>query len=352
MKARILLLILSLFVISTCSKAPEEKGTGYLSLNINKSTSLKSGIEIEDFTLCISNGSVDVLKERIGDLPDEIALPVGTYTIEAYSKEFFDPKFEEPFYTGKTTVEIEAGETKEASLVCSQGNAGVKVVWSGEFSTLFTTYYAQVDCNEGYLHYQSDEERTGYFLPGTVSFSIMADGKNIYGGSLVLAARDMLTATLKPKIEDDPSGGLTISISIDETVNNREVEIIFDPNTGNQGGDNSETNPYNISEAIVKQGENGVWVMGYIVGASSAQNFVSGTKQATIIVLADDAAETNYTKTILVQLQSGTDQQKDLNLVENPDNLYQKVAIKGNLALYYSRPGLIGVSDFLFPYTN
>ena len=357
MKTRTMLLILSLFVICACSQAPEEKGTGYLTLNISQSTSLKAaGIEIENFTIRISNGNAEVLKLRVGDMSDEIALSAGTYTIEAYSAEFSDPKFETPLYSGKTTVDIEAGETNEASLVCALGNAGIKVVWSDEFS-IFSTYYAQIDCNEGHLTYYppsndlSTGDKTGYFLPGTVSVFIMADGQNIYGGTITMAAGDIVTAALKLKIEEKPSeGGLSIKISIDETVNNRNVEIVFDPNdTGNQNsGDNSQTNPYTVAEGIAKQnqGENGVWVMGYIVAANTAQNFTTGSTQASVLVLADDAAETNYTKTILVQLQSGS-KPRELNLPEHPDNLFQKVAIQGNLATYSSRSGLINTIDYI-----
>ena len=355
MKTRSMLLILSLFVICACSKAPEEKGTGYLTLNISQSTSLKAGIEIEDFTLRINNGNVEVLKERIGDLSEEIALPAGTYTIEAYSVEFSYPKFGTPLYSGKTTVDIEAGETKEASLVCALGNAGIKVVWSDEFS-IFSTYYAQIDCIEGYLtYYPSSGEQTGYFLPGTVSISIMADGQNIYGGTITLAAGDMVTASLKLKVEEKPlDGGLSIIISIDETVNNRNVEIIFDPNdtdTGNQNSDdNSQTNPYNIAQAIGRQGENGVWVTGYIVGSkpstSSDFDFVNGVWQTGNIVLADDISETNEYNVIFVELEYAA-YRNPLNLDKNPSNIHRKVLIKGNLRSYFTarHAGLRNLTD-------
>ena len=348
MKTRTLLLILSLFVICACSKAPKEKGVGYLTLNINQSMSLKSGIEIEDFILRINDGNVDVLKERLGDLPAEIALTVGTYTIEAYSMEFSDPMFEMPFYAGSTVVEIEADENTEASLVCGQGNAGIKVVWSNEFLTLFETYYAKIECNEGYLHYSDDEERTGYFLPGTVTVSIMADGDSIYGGTITLAARDMVTATMHPKIKDDPFGGLTIKISIDDTVNNREVDIIFDPDyTGDLNSDNSVTNPYSIAEAIVRQGENAVWVVGYIVGAKpttqSDFDFVNGPRQNGNIVLADDKAETNAKNVLFVELYYAATR-NPLNLVTHQGNLHKKVLIKGNLRGYFV-PSHAGLRD-------
>ena len=347
MEKQILLLMTSLFVMCACSKKETtgEKETGYLTLNIIQGASLKADVEITDYMLRISDGQTEFVKERIGDLPEQIALPVGSYTVEAYSMEFLQPQFDMPFYSGKTTVEIEAGETNEILLTCSQGNAGVKVVWSNDFPKKFQTYEAQITCDEGYLHYSSEETRTGYFLPGTVSVTILADGQTINGGTITLFARDMVTANLRPK--ESLSGGLTIEISVDVTVNPREVEVIVDPDYRTVEP-NSETNPYSIEQAIEHQGENGVWVEGYIVGATTAQNFVTGNIQATVLVLADDVEETSSTKTILVQLQSGTKPREDLNLVDNPENLYQKVAVKGNLATYSSRPGLLNTSDYSF----
>jgi len=353
MKMRALLLIIPVFMICACSIVPKEKGIGYLTLNISQSTSIKAGIETEDYVLRINDGHVDVLKKRIGDLlADAIELPAGTYTIDVYSIEFSDPKFEMPFYSGKTTVAIEAEETSEVSLVCSQGNAGIKVVWSDDFSTHFETYDAQIICNEGYLHYSSTEERTGYFLPGTVSVIINADGQTINAGNIILAARDIVTAYLQLKIEEiPPDGSLSINISIDETVNNREVEITVDPDSNNnQNSDNNESNPYNIAEAIERQGENGVWVTGYIVGAKPSTGYifvVESNWQTTNLVLADDINETNDRNVIFVELQTGT-YRNSLNLVNNPTHLHRKVLLKGNLLLYQSRAGLRNLSDNIY----
>jgi len=334
-------LVLFLFALCACSKKETvEKGTGYLILNINQSSSLKADIKITDFILRISEGQTEVLKDSIKYLPEEIALPAGTYTVEAYSGEFSQPKFETPVYSGKTTVDIEAGEINEAKLTCFQANAGIKVVWSKDYAKMFSTYQAQIDCNEGYLNYLSTETRTGYFLPGTVSVSILADGQTIKGGSIKLEAKDMVTAYMQ--LKEAPTGNLTITITVDDGTNGRNVDIIVDP--GNPAEEpNSETNPYNIAQAIAKQGENGVWVTGYIVGANTAQNFIGGSTQNTVLVLADNAAETNYTKTILVQLPAGP-LRNALNLLDNSGNLHKKVVIKGDLGKYSSRAGLVSIS--------
>ena len=343
-----MLLILSAFVICSCSEKETEKGNGYLMLNISHSTSLKADIELMDFTLRILAGSVEILKEQIGDLPEKISLPVGTYTIEAYSMEFSEPKFETPFYFGRITVDIEEGETKTVSLVCSQGNTGIRIVWQEIFSTLFSTYQARIDSNEGFLVYSSTETRTGYFLPGTVNITIHADGQIINGGAVNLATRDMVTVYMQPNTA--APGELNIKISIDKTLNYRELELIVDPNNIV----NNETSPYSIAQAIERQGENEVWITGYIVGSkpSAGYDFVNGVWQATNIVLADNINETNDWNVIFVDLATANVAYRNvLNLVNNPNNLHRRVLIRGNLRQYQSRAGLreLRGGHFSFP---
>ena len=344
--------ISAIFAISSCSQKEksEEKRSGYLTLNISQSATLKSEVEPEDFILRISAVNTEIRKGRIGDLPEQIKLPAGSYTIEVFSTEFSDPKFEKPYYYGKTTVVIDPDVTKEASLVCSLANAGIKVVWASEFSERYSTYQAQINCNEGYLNYSSTETRTGYFLPGTVSISIMADGLTINGGSITLAAQDLVTAYLQ--IKNTKSGELTFTISIDNSVNEREIEIIVDPDDDDDNDiadqPNSQENPYTVAQAIARQSlnETGVWVMGYIVGSkpSSGHDFKEGPWQASNIVLADDITETDSWNCIFVMLPSSGSTRTNLNLVDNPENLSRKVIIRGNLGTYHDRSGLRNVA--------
>jgi hypothetical protein len=334
-------------VVCACSKSPDKKEIGYVMLNISQSSNMKVDVDINDFTLRISDSYSDVFKERISDLPEQIPLPVGTYNIEVYSMEFSEPKFEMPFYSGKTTVEIEADKTHDVSLVCSQGNAGIKLVWTSGFSQ-YHTYQAQIYSNEGYLNYISTEERTGYFLPGTVSISILADGLTINGGTITLAAMDLVTAIMRPVAVE--TGDLTIKISIDETENNRTVDVLVDPDYV-LVEPNGETNPYTIAQAIEHQGENDIWITGYVVGAKPSSGYDFSNPEAwlaTNIVLADDVDETDDRKVIFVELGSGT-YRTNLNLLDHSDYLHRKILIKGNLLAYQSRAGLRNLAGFSFP---
>ena len=343
MDKRVFLLIL---LVLACSKndSSQEKQAGYLTLNIEQGSDFKADVSINDFSLQISNFASVVLKENISNLPEQIRLPAGYYTVEAYSMEFFEPKFEMPFYYGKTTVDIEPDALNEANLLCALGNAGIKIVWSQDFSEIFSSYQAHIMCNNGYLNYSPTETRTGYFLPGTVNIIIMADGQNIDAGSITIAAQDLVTVNLHPKTTQQ--GALSVAISIDDTLNEREIDITINPEQPN-----SETNPYTVAQAIERQGENEVWITGYIVGSkpTTGYDFVNGAWLNTNIVVADNILETSDNNVVFVELSS-TSLRNNLALTgaNNHERLHRQVLIKGNLRTYQSRAGLRDVTEHLF----
>ena len=198
-------------------------------------------------------------------------------------------------------------------------------------------FRSQISGDNGYLTYSSDETRTGYFLPGTVYISILADGQTINGGTITLEAKDMVTITLQPK--EIPSGGLSIELSIDETVNNREIEIVVDPeNTG----ENSETNPYSVAQALVRPDETAVWVTGFIVGARTTGGWSNDSQ--TNIVIADIAGESDLNNCMAIQLPTGSIR-NELNIVDNPSNVNKKILLNGNLVSYFGR-GIQNVTSY------
>lgn len=111
-------------------------------------------------------------------------------------------------------------------------------------------------------------------------------------------------------------------------------------------GDGTEANPYSVAQAISKQGENGVYVKGYIIGA--AGNGASLVESSgTNIMLAESMDETDVAKMIPVQLPKGAVRDA-LNLKDNPENKGKLVAVNGDLTAYFSVPGLKNVKEYKF----
>ena len=102
-----------------------------------------------------------------------------------------------------------------------------------------------------------------------------------------------------------------------------------------------------VQEAI-DNNEGEAAVEGYIIGTT-----ISGTNFdldppftiATNLAMADDPEETDPAKILPVQLPAGAIRTA-LNLVDNPDNYHRKVQITGDLAAYFSVPGLRSPSAY------
>lgn len=116
--------------------------------------------------------------------------------------------------------------------------------------------------------------------------------------------------------------------------------------------DNSETNPYTITQAMTHVGDTAVWVKGYIVGCvdgavvSTGADFIAPFSSQSNILLAASATETNTEKVMPVQLTFGTDARTQLNLNQNPSNLGKQVLMKCDIATYFNVAGVKNITQF------
>ena len=101
-------------------------------------------------------------------------------------------------------------------------------------------------------------------------------------------------------------------------------------------------------------GQQKVWVKGYIVGYVEGQAYATGAhfdadgcEVKTNLLLATNYNETNVEKCIPVQLPSG-DVRNDLNLQDHPDNLGKEVKLYGYVLKYFSVPGFKNVTAYEF----
>jgi len=177
----------------------------------------------------------------------------------------------------------------------------------------------------------------------------------------------------------------TVEFTIKATNNKVTTDQNFKINIGGGAvggdGDGSEANPYSAAQVLqfFEDGEvkRGVWVKGYIVGAVATtisngadygtngtnnvikkpEDVVFGTTgiRTTAVLIADSKTETDYTKCVVIQISMADGQtdypanlRSDLNLVDNPQNLGEPLAVRGNLARYFSVPAVRDVNDYRF----
>lgn len=126
------------------------------------------------------------------------------------------------------------------------------------------------------------------------------------------------------------------------------------PPAGTGSGTGTKEDPYDIANAIAKQGETGVWVKAYIVGSvgdkalSTDSQFAAPFTNVANILIAADPKETNPNNCFPVQLPASTDVRTVLNLVDNPTNLGKEVTLKGDLVAYFGAAGMKNTSEYIF----
>ncbi|MDR1809392.1 MAG: DUF6359 domain-containing protein [Prevotella sp.] len=127
------------------------------------------------------------------------------------------------------------------------------------------------------------------------------------------------------------------------TLRTRDDISVYVPEPG-QGA----SNPYDVTAALTQEySDVKFWTKGYIVGTVAdgvnATNPIDAADDIelnadfgnTTILLAADAAETDWTKMLVVNLPSGSPMRTALNLMDKPENKGKEVTVYGNAKEYF-----------------
>lgn len=103
-------------------------------------------------------------------------------------------------------------------------------------------------------------------------------------------------------------------------------------------GSGTKDDPYSVARAIARQGENNVWVEGYIVGYAFKKNIqiyfstdLESIDSDKSIVLATDKLEEDYSKMLTIQFDSGQPSEGELNLKDNKHLMGRQVKMSCDL---------------------
>ena len=118
-------------------------------------------------------------------------------------------------------------------------------------------------------------------------------------------------------------------------------------------GEGTMEKPYTVgdmlqlpSEKDKTEGQEMVWVKGFIVGALNSSGNAFDAEAVSNLALAATADETEATKCTPIQLPIGNIRTA-LNVVDNPSNKGKEVMIQGYLLKYMGRSGLKNIADFI-----
>lgn len=298
--------------------------TGYLELGLGLKEGQSSRVTNEElvssFPVVITNtdpslSSTNHSFSSFGTMTNPLALPVGTYTVEAYSPEDFATIMSTPYYKGAYDLTITKGITSDVQVVCKMLNTKIQMTYSDEFKAEFKSWEITFDDGKSNIlaFSSTTPDKTCYYWylgetgVSTLRMNITAvttdgvkvtdvksftkadagvsyddDNDNFIGG-------DQLYITLNPIDDDgsstepdDPEQKPTIGFDVDINITFTEsgesgtVEIPVEDagstdeggNTdeGNQGsgdsGQDSETNEITISDGGTGYLTNGVSVVG------------------------------------------------------------------------------------------
>lgn len=193
----------------------------------------------ENCKIRIYSGETLVQKyQGIDNLPAEIALANGNYSVRVTAGDSVAASFEQRFFEGIKEFAIAKGETSTVEVNCGIANTVVAIAWDQSLQEVFKgDYQVTITSATGELVYSSaNADAKGYFsLPEdnrklTCKFSATTLGGEEYVRTTELS--DVKDATLYnltysySSVEQGPTGGASLQIQIDETPLIEEEHVI------------------------------------------------------------------------------------------------------------------------------
>ena len=264
LKVSVIALMASAVAVS-CSRndvlGPGSGEKGFLRLNISSDltvTEVKAQEDDPTFEVVIKNYENGVIVKTIEDhhtiMDEPVSLTEGKYIVEATNGEDVEAAFDAPYYKGADTVDVLAGESAYADIVCTLANVKATVTVSENVRINFTEYSVTVsNGNEGgSLVYAGETMASeGYFkCTGTLNWTIDLvnnDGDRFSQSGEVsdVEPRDHYKFSFDVEGGTSTSGGLALKVTVDGALNDKEHIIdIIDLPVLNQEVITGDANPW------------------------------------------------------------------------------------------------------------
>lgn len=248
-----------------------EKGALSLTLNptseIVEVTSSKSSgyVTLSDFVVDITtlDGVSYVSYGSYDDIPAQIALPEGSYTVKAETSKFYSAAYDSPYFYGSDQVVIQAGSTETVELICAIANVKVSVDYSDELlntlEDIVVTISSKYDASDlskiGVLKFAplaagaTAEYEAGWFaVPYNGELEVYVTAMNKITGVGVTSTSKLQSVAArqwrKVTIDLVTSGSLGVDITIDDSLEEQDDVDVVIPDS---------------NDIIDNNGDNGNW---------------------------------------------------------------------------------------------
>ena len=213
------------------------------------------GVDIDEFAVAIKNARGETVESwaRYGDVPAEIELYVGEYTVEAGTANPQAAAFDQPAFRGSQSFTIIEGETVNTAVTCTISNVKVTVLLDETFTREF--YDERIS-----VHLKSDADKhlvfahnvSGYF--SAEALKVQLEAKQVIDDLEVtqsytiddVAPADHLILTFKAQ----EKGSTGIEIILDGTLNDKP-HVIYVPNYEEPGDPDDPIGPGEQTQADV-----------------------------------------------------------------------------------------------------
>lgn len=348
----VLLTVLS-FLLPACNLlgTAEAGGLGELRVSFarDQETLTRSGFNIPDTSDFILNvkdlDGKSVYEGLYGACPESLSLPSGSYTVSVISEEFEKPAFSRPQFGDEQCVVVPSGGSINVRLVCSQTNAGIRLVVDPGFLFSYPDGVLILKSSTGRIVYGYSEKRVAYFKPGDVSLVLNQGTTDQVLMTRTLSAKEILELKVGVSGESQSSAG-SMSVVVDTTRTWLKGEYIIG---GESSGGADVSAALTVADARNSVGSESVWVSGYIVGGdltSSSASFKKPFNSRTNLLIGPRSTTSDRNSCMSVQLPSG-ELRDALNLVDHPSLLGRKVYLRGDIVeAYYGLPGLKNITEY------
>lgn len=348
----VLLTVLS-FLLPACNLlgTAEAGGLGELRVSFarDQETLTRSGFNIpdtSDFILNVKDSDGKSVYEGLyGACPESLSLPSGSYTVSVISEEFEKPAFSRPQFGDEQCVVVPSGGSINVRLVCSQTNAGIRLVVDPGFLFSYPDGVLILKSSTGRIVYGYSEKRVAYFKPGDVSLVLNQGTTDQVLMTRTLSAKEILELKVGVSGESQSSAG-SMSVVVDTTRTWLKGEYIIG---GESSGGADVSAALTVADARNSVGSESVWVSGYIVGGdltSSSASFKKPFNSRTNLLIGPRSTTSDRNSCMSVQLPSG-ELRDALNLVDHPSLLGRKIYLRGDIVeAYYGLPGIKNITEY------
>lgn len=196
-------------------------------VNVNtKSTAPVFSVEVVDGVGTVYFSTADISSVE----GQKISLPIGNYTVKAWTDNASGAAFDTKVYYGEKNVTISNSVNSPVDIECKLDNVLADVVYTQNIKDNFTSYKIVVSNSVGELTFEQDDARVGYFsYENKLSYTILLTDKlgddYTYTGEVEgLNIRDYLHFNIDVKQRTDKDD-LLFDLIINTTVN--EVKTTF-----------------------------------------------------------------------------------------------------------------------------